>query len=97
MITIQDVLDAWADRPASACWDLPLLGGCECCEESLSTHNMYPSKSGFVRCRRHIGQNGYKTVAEFETACQSEDAALDQKRLDDDENRLMGEQNDERE
>jgi hypothetical protein len=44
---------------------LPFMGGCEICAATVACYNSYPSKSGFIRCRDCIGDEGFDTVKEF--------------------------------
>lgn len=43
---------------------LPILGGCLICEATIAAYNAYPSKSGYLKCRNCIGDDGYATVEE---------------------------------
>lgn len=45
-------------------YGLPFFGGCECCQASVACYNMYPSKTGMIRCADCVGSAGYETVAE---------------------------------
>ena len=75
-ITIQDVAEAWGAKPQAdgsypggeyVRLGLPIMGGCEGCGATVACYNAYPSYSGYIRCSDCIGDNGYETVAEFET------------------------------
>lgn len=43
---------------------LPIMGGCEVCYASIAAYNAYPSKSGFIRCAAHIGDDGWESAEE---------------------------------
>lgn len=74
MITIMDVATARGAKEVDGAicggeferLDLPFWGGCQVCGESLAAYNMYPSKTGFVRCKRCLGDFGFESVEEFE-------------------------------
>lgn len=53
---------------------LPFFGGCQCCGASCACYNMYPSKSGYVRCEDCIGDYGFATTEEFEAWSKADDA-----------------------
>jgi hypothetical protein len=46
---------------------LDMLGGCVVCEASIASYNGYPSKSGYWKCADDIGEDGFDSVAAFET------------------------------
>jgi hypothetical protein len=57
--------------------DLPMLAGCEVCGESLGPWNAYPSKSGYIRCKAHLGDLDWTDLLEahaalFESAAEDE-------------------------
>lgn len=43
---------------------LPFMSGCEVCFASLACYNAHPSRSGFIRCRDCIADDGWVDVAE---------------------------------
>ncbi len=53
---------------------LHMFGGCQICEESLAAYNMYPSTSGYVRCRACINDHGFPSTKAFEAWCAYQDA-----------------------
>ena len=75
IITMDDVAKAWGvQEDSDNCISmaeyervgLNMLGGCECCGASIAIYNAYPAKSGFWRCSDCIGEDGFKTVKDFE-------------------------------
>lgn len=47
---------------------LPILSGCQECGARLGPGNAYPSKTGYIRCHDCLGDLGYATTKDFETA-----------------------------
>jgi hypothetical protein len=45
---------------------LPFMGGCQVCKASISCDHAYPSRSGYLRCKDDIGNDGYENVADFD-------------------------------
>ena len=45
---------------------LPIYGGCELCGAGIAAYNAYPSRTGFIRCKNCIGDEGFDSVPEFE-------------------------------
>ena len=77
MITILDVAKYWGaiedengNIETSVFFDLglPFLTGCEICEETLSPHNSYPTKSEFVKCKTcaESTQSGFESIEDME-------------------------------
>ena len=41
---------------------VPFFGGCVSCAASIACYNAYPSKSGYLKCKDCIGNDGFETV-----------------------------------
>jgi hypothetical protein len=73
LVSISDLAEYRLGREAETGADfdealLPMLAGCEACYESLAAWNAYPTKSGYVRCGRCIGDLGWHDAAEANAA-----------------------------
>ena len=60
---------------------IPLWGGCQECGVELVVYSAYPSQDGYWRCAKHIGAQGFFSLADFETWAQTfnqtEDARIE--------------------
>lgn len=76
-ITIADLAEFRLGRKAIHGGDfaealLPIYGGCQICAASIAAYNAYPSKSGFIRCADHIGNDGWENAKEANDAILAE-------------------------
>ena len=82
MVTILDCAIAAGAKPnedgnftAQAINDagFPMFGGCSGCQASLAAYNMYPTRTGFVKCKDCVGDIGFATTDAFNAFLETED------------------------